>query len=178
MRRSNALRDRLLQSTRPDHVQVDRLLSTLNLASAQDYVRFLSIHADALSQLGNRTSLQDRADITALMSCLATDLEFYGAAYPRLNLTVSADSAACQLGISYVIRGSRLGAEVLARRVGTDAPCAYLAYHLPMSWPDFVLSLEAFALNHPPECAHEVIAGAKSAFAVFLKAAQSVEAVQ
>jgi len=178
MRRSSDLRDRLRQSTQPDHAQVDRLLSTLNLASAQDYVRFLGIHAETLSQLGNRTSLIDRADVTALMSCLESDLKFYGAAQPRTTVTVSADSPARQLGTSYVIRGSRLGAEVLARRVGADAPCTYLAYRLPMSWPDFVLSLEVFALSHPPECAQEVVAGARAAFAVFLHAAQPVEAVQ
>jgi heme oxygenase len=174
MRRSVDLHDRLRQSTRQDHAQVDRLLSTLNFAFPRDYVRFLGIHAEALSQLGPRTSLADRADATALMSCLHSDLEFYGAARPPAVTTVCEDSPARQLGISYVIRGSRLGAEVLARRVAADAPCAYLGYQLPTTWVNFVLSLDAFARSHPLESECEVIEGAKAAFGAFLRAAQSV----
>jgi heme oxygenase len=172
MRSSNDLRDRLRHSTREDHAQVDRLLSTLNLASPHDYVRFLGIHADALSQLGSRTSLADRADATALMTCLESDLEFYGAAQPRAVTAASVDSPARQLGISYVIRGSRLGAEVLARRVAADAPCAYLGYRLPTPWASFIQTLAAFSLSHSPEREHEVIEGAKAAFGVFLQAAR------
>jgi heme oxygenase (biliverdin-IX-beta and delta-forming) len=174
----NHLRDRLRQSTREDHTQVDGLLSALNLGSPKDYVRFLGIHAAALSQLGSRTSLTDRADMAALMSCLASDLDFYGARQPRAATGVSGDSPARQLGISYVIRGSRLGAAVLARRVAADAPSAYLAYRSSTTWASFVLSLEAFARSHPPESEQEVIEGAKAAFGVFLQATQSAEPIQ
>jgi heme oxygenase (biliverdin-IX-beta and delta-forming) len=172
MRRPNDLRDRLRLSTRQDHARVDGLLSTLNLADPPDYVRFLAIHAEALSELGNRTSLSDRADAAALMACLETDLEFYGARQTRVVAARTHDSLACQLGISYVIRGSRLGAEVLARRIAVGAPSAYLSYRPTTTWGNFVQSLEAFSLTQPPENEQEVIAGAKVAFGVFLLAAQ------
>ncbi len=172
MRRPTDLRDRLRHSTREDHAQVDCLLSTLNLASAQDYVRFLAIHAEALSELGNRTSLSDRADTAALMACLETDLEFYGARATRAVAAHTHDSPGRQIGISYVIRGSRLGAEVLVRRIAVGAPSAYLSYRPTTTWGNFVQSLEVFSLTHPPENEHEVVAGAKAAFGVFLLAAQ------
>jgi heme oxygenase len=172
MRRPTDLRDRLRLSTRQDHAQVDQLLSTLNFAVPQDYVRFLAIHADALSQLGSRTSLTDRADAAALMSCLQSDLEFYGAAAPGAVITTSEDSPARQLGISYVIRGSRLGAEVLARRIAAEAPSAYLSYRFRTTWAKFVLSLHAFSQSNAPQSEQEVIEGAKAAFDVFRHAAQ------
>jgi heme oxygenase len=60
----------------------------------------------------------------------------------------------------------------LARRIAVGAPSAYLSYRPTTTWGTFVQSLEAFSLTQPPENEHEVIAGAKVAFGVFLLAAQ------
>jgi heme oxygenase len=172
MRRPNDLRDRLRESTRVDHLRIDGLLSSLNLASPQDYVRFLGIHAEALHQLGSRMPPQDRADTAALQSCLHSDLKFYAASPSPEPVSACEEPLARQLGIAYVIRGSRLGAQVLIQRVGAGAPCAYLKYRAATSWSAFLATLEAFALAQSPQVQEEVIDGAKGAFGVFLRLAE------
>jgi heme oxygenase len=177
MQSSNELRDQLRQSTQHDHAQVDGVLSALDLATPRDYIRFLGIHADALHQLGSRTAIADRPDVAALVACLQSDLAFYGTKRAGTCAPDCEDSPATQLGIAYVIRGSRLGAQVLARRVAAGAPRAYLGHRLPTTWASFLLSLNAFSLSNPPESGREVIAGAKAAFGVFVRAAQAIEPV-
>jgi heme oxygenase len=173
MRSTKALRDRLRECTRQDHLQIDNLLATLDLASTADYVRFLEIHAEALSQLTNQIPSGDRADARALLTCLHSDLAYYGAARTLEPAPSPGSSFARQLGVAYVIRGSRLGAQVLMRRVPAAAPCAYLACRPSIPWPGFLLALESFSQEHPAE-EQAVIEGATAAFGVFLAVARSL----
>ena len=172
MRRPNDLRDRLRAATRTQHQQVDKLLSTLDLALPRDYVRFLDIHAEALRQLGSQMPPADQADATALLSCVQQDLEFYAVRPPPEPISVSEEPFARRLGIAYVIRGSRLGARVLIDRVAAGAPCTYLRYRPATTWTAFLEALESYSLAQPPESAGDVIDGAKAAFGVFLRAAE------
>jgi heme oxygenase len=167
MRPHHSLRDDLRVGTHPHHQQIDALLGKLNLACTADYVRFLDIHAEALSQLGGRTPISDRGDTGALLSCLQADLQFYGKVRSFSPLRPAEESFARQLGIAYVIRGSRLGAKVLMRRVGESAPTAYLGYAPETTWANFLQVLDSFSLYQPPDAAAECIEGAKAAFRVF-----------
>jgi heme oxygenase (biliverdin-IX-beta and delta-forming) len=173
MRRPNDLRNRLRESTREEHLRIDGLLSSLNLATRQDYVRFLRIHAEALRQLGSRTPPQDRADTAALASCLESDLKFYVARPLPQPMAECEEPLARQLGIAYVIRGSRLGAQVLIQRVAAGAPCAYLRYRAATSWTAFLATLDSFSLTQSPDSEGDVIEGAKAAFGVFFRVAES-----
>jgi heme oxygenase (biliverdin-IX-beta and delta-forming) len=172
MRPPNDLRNRLRETTREDHARIDSRLATLDLACAADYTRFLAIHAAALSQLGGRTAPGDRADTDALLSCLGRDLEYYGLTAPRAVVAASDESRAHQLGISYVIRGSRLGAQILVRRVAPAAPSEYLGYPLSTTWTSFLERLESSSRQQPAQFGQEVIAGAKAAFNVFLRVSE------
>jgi heme oxygenase len=172
MRLPHSLRDDLRASTRAQHRQVDALLAKLDLAQANDYVRFLDIHAEALSQLGGRTPLSDRGDTAALLACLQADLQFYGKVRSLSSAVLPEESFARQLGIAYVIRGSRLGAKALLRQVGESAPSAYLGYAPQTTWGNFLKVLDSFSLFQPPEAAAECIEGAKAALLVFIDLAQ------
>lgn len=172
MPRPTDLHHQLRIGTRQDHAHIDQLLSTLDLQSATDYRRFLHIHAEALTELAGHTPAGDRVDMAALLSCLQSDLGHYEVGRVVALAPAENEPLGRQLGVSYVIRGSRLGAQVLIRRLAAAAPRAYLACRPTMSWPDFLLSLEVFSRTQPPACAQEVLEGARWAFGVFLRVAQ------
>jgi heme oxygenase len=172
MPRPTDLHHLLRTGTRQDHAQIDQLLSTLDLQSPTDYGRFLNIHAEALTQLAGHTPATDRADMAALLRCLQSDLGNYETGRVIDFAPAEHEPLGRQLGVSYVIRGSRLGAQVLIRRLAAVAPRAYLAWQPAMSWPDFLLRLEAFSRTQPPACAQQVLEGARWAFGVFLRVAQ------
>ena len=172
MPRPTDLHHQLRMGTRQDHAQIDQLFSTLDLQCPTDYERFLHIHAEALTRLAAHTPASDGADMAALLSCLQSDLGYYGFGRMIALAPAEPEPLARQLGVSYVIRGSRLGAQVLIRRLAATAPRAYLGCRPTTSWPDFLLRLEAFSLTQPPACAAVVLEGARWAFSVFLRVAQ------
>jgi heme oxygenase len=135
-----------------------------------DYVRFLKIHAEAFRQLGGRLPPEDRADAAALFSCLQNDLGFYAAKPLRGPVASGEEPLGRQLGFAYVIRRSRLGAQILVRRVAAGAPCSYLSYRPGITWTAFLAVLDSFSLNHPAEANELVVEGAKDAFGIFLRA--------
>ena len=172
MPRSNDLHHQLRVGTRQDHAQIDQLLSTLDLQSPTDYRRFLHIHFEALTQLAGHTPPGDGADMAALLSCLHSDLGHYEPGRTFAPASAPQGSPGRQLGVAYVIRGSRLGAQVLIRRLAAAAPRAYLACRPTSAWPDFLLRLEAFSGTQPPAGAQAVLEGAQWAFSVFRRVAR------
>jgi heme oxygenase len=172
LRRSNDLRDQVRESTRAQHTRIDTLLSRLDLAVSDDYVRFLKIHAEAFRQLGGRLRSDDRADAEALYSCLQKDLGFYAVRPLRGPVVSGEDPLGRQLGFAYVIRGSRLGAKILVQRVAAGAPCSYLSYRPGVTWTSFLAVLDSFSLNQPAEANELVVEGAKEAFGIFLRAVE------
>lgn len=161
------------------HHQVDEAFSTFTLDSAEGYRQFLQAHAAALFSL---ESALERAGIDPLLSdwparrrgdALRADLLALGAELP-MPLPVSAPaSAGWCWGAAYVLEGSRLGGQVLLRRlraVQPEAPANYLGHATePGLWPGFLQQLEAGAAGIDE---HELQRGVDDAFAVFLRAAQ------
>jgi heme oxygenase len=72
------------------------------------------------------------------------------------------------LGVAYVLRGSRLGAPFLRRRVPKQYPTAYLDFMPELSWIQFLQQLDS-SLD-PPSARHdhEIVRGAKITFEIFI----------
>ena len=104
---------RLKLATRDEHNGVDLALSRFNLADADDYAAFLDLNHSALTALRPHWRSEDEADFTGVVDALATDLIDLG-----IEPSTEADplfSPIDGLGLSYVIRGSRLGSKILRK---------------------------------------------------------------
>lgn len=101
------------------HDSVDSLFSRLDFQHYDDYVRFLALQAQGFGVLREQADAQCLTArlLHQMCAALATDLEALGQALgvrasPDLGLRHRPDPIA----IDYVVAGSRLGAQVLARR--------------------------------------------------------------
>lgn len=154
---------RLKLGTQPDHMRVDRAIARFNLARRGDYAAFLKLHADALDSLRPHWRDLDEADFAALLHALDDDLAALGAA-PRKS-AAPAIGPIDSLGVSYVVRGSRLGSQVLQKRVPPDFPNAFLSNSPSLSWPLFLRQLDA--RGGDPGLESATIAGARATFDVY-----------
>jgi len=164
----------LRDATQGQHLLLDQTMSTLDLADSADYGRFLSIHRDALQCLRTQWRAEDDADFSGLRQSLDRDLRALGC--QSAHCEPSPDPAGAptpsQWGVSYVIRGSRLGGAVLRRRVADGYASAYLDYTMSLTWPAFLKQLGADPrLGADP---HALVAGALRAYAAFANAASAI----
>lgn len=167
-----SLRETLSRATRGDHVALDASLSNLDLADARDYRRFLQIHLAALTVLVDRCGVPDRDDVQTWMTCLRLDLSIDA---PRESAPVVAADPLDRLdqaGTAYVLRGSRLGAAFLVKRVGDGLPTRYLSRRPTLSWPHFLGRLASLDELAAAEGTDRAVAAARSAFGVFAMAAR------
>jgi heme oxygenase len=166
-------RGRLLRSlraaTRSDQMMVDLMMLRFNLGNREDYVLFLSVHYSTLRALSPWWRDEDRPDFLALAHCLQEDLHALGfAAPPDETMVATSMTAHHCLGISYVIRGSRLGSVALRHQVPTKFAASYLDFSPDLSWAQFLQQLERHlsALADRDQL-HQVVSGAKHALARF-----------
>ncbi|HEY0801150.1 MAG TPA: biliverdin-producing heme oxygenase [Steroidobacteraceae bacterium] len=165
--------ERLRRSTREQHRALDTALSRYDLSLRKDYEAFLGIHWRALTELQNQWRKEDDAEFARLSSMIKNDLGCKGATPPQSYRTQTQESArAHAIGVCYVIRGSRLGAALLRRRVPEDFPAAYLSAQLELSWRDFLLQLENYARSAKPAEILQAVCGARAAFGVFSRTQQ------
>lgn len=157
---------RLRSATREDHALIDRMLLPFDLQRPDDYRTFLLIHLAALTTFQADLRLQDRDDVEQMLRRLEMDLESSGCTPTRPPIVHCATlNPSKALGIAYVVRGSRLGAAFLRRRVGEGLPKAYLHFMPALTWAEFLVQLEGVA-DDP--AAIEATAGfARAAFATF-----------
>jgi heme oxygenase len=128
------------------HALIDRMLLEFDLTLPGDYCLFLNIQFSALQILERTWRLEDRADFGAMHRCLLRDLTVLGELKTILPIaSYSQESHSDGLGIAYVIRGSRLGAEVLRRRIPRGAPTEYLDLAPALAWQQFLVQLESAA---------------------------------
>jgi heme oxygenase len=172
------LRARLRQATATLHEQVDSAFSGFALGQPDDYYRFLRAHARVLSaaeislERAGIAELLDDWPMRARRHALLADLaELQCPAPAPLKAPQIDDTASCW-GASYVLEGSRLGGQVLARRIRQADPSAPVRYleHGDVSrlWPTFLTRLEQAA----PGCAWEpMLAAAQATFGLFADAA-------
>ena len=77
-----------------------------------------------------------------------------------------------QVGLFYVLEGSRLGAQVLARRIADDWPKAFLsAAHPAGAWRAFRAWLDAVGADQGPAWIASAVRGAERGFDLFEQAA-------
>ena len=162
----------LRAATRAAHDMVDASFSRFDLADPDDYAGFLLAHARATAAveavLVRDTTLPPWRPRLAL---LLDDLAGLGLAPPPPLAFDPGDEPAARLGALYVMEGSRLGGAVLARRVLTGAPAAFLsARHDPGEWRGFLRTLDARGVGQPPEWHDAVAAGASACFALYATA--------
>jgi heme oxygenase len=169
--------EQLRVSTREQHRTLDAALSRYDLTDRSRYEDFLRIHLYSLTELQSRWRTEDDAEFAHLLSMLENDLGCRTAAATESWRSRTQESAPAQaIGISYVIRGSRLGAALLRRRVPEDFPTEYLSAQLGLSWRAFLEQLESFARSANPMETVIAVNGAISAFGVFGRNLQKQQA--
>lgn len=160
------------------HAEVDARFAGSFEGDTADYAGFLSAMAAVLLPLeralegANVHRAVPDWDQRRRACLLLDDLQALGAAPPRELDPPSVGGEARQLGIVYVLEGSRLGGKLLLRRAlgHPDArvrtATRYLSHGAGRDlWSSFLLRLEASpAVNGAPD---EAVAGARAAFALF-----------
>lgn len=138
----------LRNATAADHQQVDDAFSAFDLADRDSYRAFLEAQAygllpveAALDRSGADAIVPDwpdrrrsealRADIAEL-----TGAEASPAAFPGFS------SSAQMLGAIYVLEGSRLGGQLLARAIGPRFPRGFFAAPDPGRWRSLIEILD------------------------------------
>jgi heme oxygenase (biliverdin-IX-beta and delta-forming) len=159
----------LRAATRSDHVLLDRLILRYDLTRREHYGLFLHLHYSALKNLEGDWSTEDQADFAAMLRCVQSDLyTLQIATPPRSPSGRAALHAANGLGVAYVLRGSRLGAPFLRRRVPRQYPTAYLDFMPELSWAQFLIRLESSSDPSKARHDHEILRGARITFEIFI----------
>lgn len=162
----------LRAETRTEHEAIDSAMSCLDLTNSVDYAVFLDIHRVSLRHLQQDWRPSDCSDFAAMTRCLEADLRGLGAAPSTAPpATRKSLTAAGQLGVAYVIRGSRLGSAVLRRRVPSTLPTSFLDFSPALSWHSFNHELQQITATANDDQTSEIRAGAKLSFGVFTRAA-------
>jgi heme oxygenase len=158
----------LQAATRSDHMEVDRLIGQLDLTHREGYGRLLSIHHAVLQDLKSEWRPEDRDDFRAMSRRLQNDLRVLG--FPTANpqsMSRTPLAEGNQLGIAYVIRGSRLGASVLRPQIPAQFSASYLAFVPALSWIQFLAQLQSASNADDTEANDAAVRGAKITFDLF-----------
>ncbi|WP_107843967.1 biliverdin-producing heme oxygenase [Litoreibacter ponti] len=173
----------LKAETWADHERVDGLISTLDLSTFEDFVRFLTIHQgcfDSIRGLMPKGSAAWRA-LDDMVRGIETDLNTLGASAPVPALPNLRTPDA--LAVDYVIEGSRLGSKVLRRRwmAASDprvrkADAYFSLPPVPGRWRDVCDQLSAISV--PSERAGRIVHDTRMLFSLFYTAASETAAHQ
>jgi heme oxygenase len=164
----SALHSSLRTATRSDHQGVDRLIGELDLTRREDYGRLLSIHSAVLEELKPAWRPEDRDDFSAMSRRLQNDMRVLGfATAKQRSISRTPLAQDIQLGVAYVIRGSRLGAGVLRSRIPSQLPASYLDFVPALSWTQFLAQLQSISKATAGEATDPAIRGAKITFELF-----------
>jgi heme oxygenase len=159
----------LRAATRSDHVLLDRLILRFDLTRREHYGLFLHLHYSALRNLEGDWLAEDQADFAAMLRCVQSDLHTLQIATPPRSPSGRAPlHPNNRLGVAYVLRGSRLGAPFLRRRVPRQYPTAYLDFMPELSWAQFLVQLESSSDPSRARHDHEIVRGARITFEVFI----------
>jgi heme oxygenase len=169
----------LRSETAADHMMVDERFGGFALDDAGDYRAFLEAHGRALPAVEAALTGRARGGDAAVAwpawrvrtPLIAADLAALGAALPPpLPFALTGDAA--HWGALYVIEGSRLGGQLLARSVPDGLSRAYLsARHLPGEWRGLLAALDAAAAAQDAGWREAALAGARATFALYAQAA-------
>jgi heme oxygenase len=159
-------------ATAADHQTVDDRYGGFRLNDAADYRSFLQAHARALPAV--EAALREDAELPSWRprtALLMDDLRAVGGEVPP-PLAFDAATPATRWGALYVIEGSRLGGQLLARSVPAGLPSAYLAArHLSGEWRALLAAIEVRAGAESDAWRFAAVQGAKACFALYRDAA-------
>jgi heme oxygenase len=155
----------LRAATRSDHTVVDGLVTRLDLSQREDYGRLLSTHHAVLQDLKSEWRAEDRDDFREMGRRLQNDLRVLGFPTAASRATLRpAFAEGDQLGVAYVIRGSRLGSGVLRPRIPAQYSATYFDFAPTLSWAKFLAQLQSVPAGEASDAA---IRGAKFTFGIF-----------
>ena len=127
-----SIRFALKSATDPLHEELDAALSRLNLGDRADYARFLKFHARTVPVIeeelaaGGLGQMVDGWSDARRAGAVERDLAELGEVMPEQASPPAIEGQAAVLGAAYVLEGSRLGGQVLQRRVGDGLPAHFL----------------------------------------------------
>ena len=158
----------LKQATSAAHAKVDAAFSRFALTEAVSYRSFLRAQAMALVPI--ETWLSGRADCVfaewptrTRAAALESDLRSLDAVAAPGAPFAAPDDPASIAGVVYVLEGSRIGGNILAKRIGTGLPRSYLASHCDaQSWRQTLSRLDDVVRDDRTRAA-----AARSALSVF-----------
>lgn len=169
----------LREATSADHAQVDGLFSGFDLADRAHYAAFLRAQADAfcpveqaIGQVDLSAILPDWPDRVRAPALLADLAELGGAGKLSTSPPVYSSGEAA-LGAIYVLEGSRLGGQILARSVPVDWPRRFLNAGDPRLWRSLVGVLDR-TLTSKRQLA-TAIEAARTVFARFGESARTYQ---
>lgn len=164
----------LREATRKDHDRVDGAFAAFDLASRSGYGAFLGAHARALVPV-EAWLAEARFPLAGRSAALQGDLTALGVAPGPLARLGWTHGEAAHWGAAYVIEGSRLGGQVLARRVAPAFPRAYLAAaHAPGAWRAFLGAMDAAAAAGGADWHSAALVAARRTFGLFAAAAEAM----
>jgi heme oxygenase len=159
----------LRAATRSDHVLLDRLILRYDLTRREHYGLFLHLHYSALRNLEGDWLAEDQPDFAAMLRCVQSDLHALRIGTPPRSPSGRAPLHSNNgLGVAYVLRGSRLGAPFLRRRVPRPYPTAYLDFMPEVSWSQFLVQLESSSDPSRARRDHDIVCGARITFEIFI----------
>ncbi|MEP2236601.1 MAG: biliverdin-producing heme oxygenase [Alteripontixanthobacter sp.] len=175
---ANSARFVLRSATRAEHDATEHALAHLSIEKPAHYTEFLRIQVRSLAIIepalagGGWTRWQSR------MPQLELDLADLDAAILMSPATPADFPADAHIwGAQYVLEGSRLGGQMLCRRVQPGLPTRYLNEpDSTATWRRFVEAMECAAEavgDLREEWLQDAVTGAKKAFMIFQAAAQA-----
>lgn len=139
----------LRAATAEQHKRVDRIFSEFDLASREDYRRFLLAQAEAFLPVeqaldeGGIADLVDDWRERRRGALLRADLGALGQPPPQPPATEKYADAPSLLAALYVLEGSRMGGALLIRHLAADLPQTFLnARHSSVRWRKLLDRLE------------------------------------
>lgn len=119
-------------TTSTAHARVDAAFSRFRLDEADSYRSFLVAHAIALFPIeawlrGREETVLAGWPMQFRALALEEDLSQLDATAPPGDAFLASDDPAAIAGMVYVLEGSRIGGNILAKRVGRGLPRSYLS---------------------------------------------------
>lgn len=179
--RTGSVREVLRAATAREHQSVEDSLQSVLGAGPGGYGQFLIRMAAVLPALeraiehaGIGNALPDW-HLRARRKALRQDLDLLGIGPVDTVSVKPARGPAHQLGIAYVLEGSRLGAVLIRQQLPESLPTNFLAHgHGEGLWRSFAEHLEtSVEARTNPE---ELVAGARDAFQAFIDSADVTSA--
>lgn len=172
----HSARQVLRQATAADHDAVDRLFGGYDLSDPNDYADFLIAQAaaflpveDAIDRSEPSLVVPDWAE-RRRSALLQADLATLDRDIPGAPPLVAFTTREATLGAVYVLEGSRLGGQMLARTVYPGAPKSFLSANSSSHWRSLLSTLEKELVTDKQRAT--AVAAAREVFALFQKGAR------